>query len=327
MQRLQQTLMRMGGIVALLFGMVWLGIAPASAHGAASQFLTVTDTRECSAGTPVLANFQAKLWLAWTGCDAQHHLNIEYSTDGKNWGNKVTLTDTARDSTGPALVPYNNRLYIAWAGTDSPTHMYIGYFNNSSTLLNHTRLADSTYQTPSMAIYSSRIWLAWTGTDTAHHLNFEGSSDGITFTSKATATDGSSQGPAIATFNSKLYVGWEGTDGHKSENVAYFNGGTSLLGKVTFPEGAEGGHAGMDVGMAVGHGELWLAAFCGGTCDGGLRHSTDGTHWSPTPPEQICEGSDIGCSFYGVKLASFGTCDEVWQAWKAGTTATIWVAC
>jgi hypothetical protein len=184
MQRLQQTLMRPGGIVALLFGMVWLGARPASAHGAVPHaHFGISETRQCSAGTPVLANFQSRLYLAWTGCDAQHHLNIESSTDGFNWVNKITLTNTAMDGTGPALVPYNNHLYIDWAGTD----------------------------------------------------------------------------------------------GNKSENVAYFNGGVSLLGKVTFPESAGGG----DVGMTVGQGELWLAAFCGGSCQYGLRQSTDCTHWRP----------------------------------------------
>lgn len=325
MTRLRQTLLRTSGIVVLLIGMVWLGETPAHAQQAITsthRALVVTDTHQCAHGTPALANFNARLYLAWTGCDAQHHLNIEYSTDGTNWGNKVTLTDTAMDGTGPALVPFNNDLYIAWAGTDSPSHMWIGYFNNSPTLLNHTRLADSTNKSPSMAVYSSRIWLAWTGTDTAHHLNFEGSFDGITFTNKATTTDGSSVGPGIATFNNRLYVGWAGTDTAQRENVAYFNGSTTLQGKVTFSDNAGLG----DVGLTVGYGELWEVALSNiNSNTNGLRQSPDGSSW--TDPGALCTGADLSCAFYGAKIAAFGSCDIVWQAFQSETTLTIWVQC
>jgi hypothetical protein len=152
------------------------------------------------------------------------HLNIEYSTDGVNWGHKVTLTDTAKSGTGPALAVFQNHLYIAWVGTDSPSHMYIGYFQGTSTLVNHTRLADSTNFTPALAYYSanglSYLYLAWTGTDSAHHVNFEDSANGSAFTHKVTLTDTSARGPSLAVFNGRLYVDWVGTERLFSQTCA-----------------------------------------------------------------------------------------------------------
>jgi hypothetical protein len=58
-------------------------------------------------------------WLAWTGTNAAHSLNIQWTTHWPQWPDPTTtksvLTDTAFG--GPA-VAFNDGFLIAWAGTD-----------------------------------------------------------------------------------------------------------------------------------------------------------------------------------------------------------------
>jgi hypothetical protein len=259
------------------------------------------DTRQCSAGSPALAYFQSRLYLAWTGCDASRHLNIESSTDGVTWGNKVTLTDTAKSGTGPALAVFHNHLYVVWAGTDSPSHMHIGYFQGNSALANHTWLADSTGYTPALAYYSanglSYLYLAWTGTDSAHHLNFEDSADGITFTHKVTLTDTSARGPSLAVFNGRLYADWVGTDTPRHMWVGYYVrtsslGGHARLPWVPTPDG--------DPALAAQGGNLF-AAFTQSNSIVSISQSSDGLSWGTL--NSVCY-NDLGCTYLGVGLAS-----------------------
>ena len=60
----------------------------------------------------------AKLVLAWTGRDSNHHLNVLSSTgDSHQLGNKVTLGDAAVAGLGAAA--FGGHLLVAWGGTDA----------------------------------------------------------------------------------------------------------------------------------------------------------------------------------------------------------------
>ncbi len=59
-------------------------------------------------------------WMAWTGTDTHHHLNIQWTTHWPQWPDpattKTVLADTALG--GPVVV-FNDGFLIAWTGTDT----------------------------------------------------------------------------------------------------------------------------------------------------------------------------------------------------------------
>src|SRR2546425_9858656 len=46
---------------------------------------------ERSEHSPSLAFFNGTFYIAWTGTDDQHHVNVMSSADGVNWGGKRTF--------------------------------------------------------------------------------------------------------------------------------------------------------------------------------------------------------------------------------------------
>jgi hypothetical protein len=63
------------------------------------QLLTILP--ETSSFAPARATFDGKIYIAWTGTDSAHRLNVESSSDGVHFGNKVTLPETS--DAAPAL--------------------------------------------------------------------------------------------------------------------------------------------------------------------------------------------------------------------------------
>jgi hypothetical protein len=63
------------------------------------QLLTILP--ETSSFAPARATFDGKIYIAWTGTDSAHRLNIESSSDGVHFGNKVTLPEPG--DAAPAL--------------------------------------------------------------------------------------------------------------------------------------------------------------------------------------------------------------------------------
>jgi len=59
------------------------------------------------------------VYLAWTGTDFFHHLNLMRSDNlGAGWGAKLTLADTS--VAGPSLGGLTNgRVVLSWAGADA----------------------------------------------------------------------------------------------------------------------------------------------------------------------------------------------------------------
>ena len=165
---------------------------------------------ELSDYTPALAAHLAsgtfKLYLAWTGRDQFHHLNVESSSDGLTWSGKVTGTDTA--AAGPGLTDWQTQLYIAWMATNSAHWVCLGYFTGtpfSPTLANHTcpRNCDlgpnnctqiTTEGDVGLTSSTSRLYLGYRGTDDGSgagcppgsglptkEVNIGASSDGFAF--------------------------------------------------------------------------------------------------------------------------------------------------
>ena len=206
---------------------------------------------ETAIGAPALANFgDQHLVVAWTGTDSDHHLNIDTSTDGRSFGNKVTLGDTSVD--GPALAAGNGRLFFAWTGTDAQHHVNVMSSTDLHSFGNKVTLGETSFFGPALAFGNGRVFLAWTGTDSNHSLNVMYSTDGQNFTNKVTLGDNSLSAPGLAFIDGTLFLLWRGTDSNRSLNIMQSTDGVHFANKVTLGDSSD--HA----SALVKHSGLWL---------------------------------------------------------------------
>lgn len=65
-------------------------------------------------------------WIAWSGLDAGHHLNVEWTTRYPQWPNPASTVTTLPESAlgGPEL-GFGSGLLIAWTGTDAAHHLNV----------------------------------------------------------------------------------------------------------------------------------------------------------------------------------------------------------
>jgi hypothetical protein len=153
-----------------------------------------TTLPETTSAAPALAVFKGRLVVAWTGTDPEHHLNVESSTDGMNFGNKGTLAYCTFASDGPALAAYN--------GSDAPA--------------------------------GGDLEIAWTGTDTNLNdaSSTDGKNFGVAHTFGIYFRATSQYGPALATYNGHLNVAWTGTD-NRVNFMDLFNGAKDTTNAIS----------------------------------------------------------------------------------------------
>jgi peptidoglycan/xylan/chitin deacetylase (PgdA/CDA1 family) len=166
--------------VSLTFGG---GTAPASAAGqqvslrtASSQVAAAAATLsqrvilpELSGDGPALTSVGSETVIAWTGTDAEHHLNVESSGDGLSYGNKRILGETSPFRPDVALASEGGAVAVAWTGTDSNHTLNVLYdvYGSAKKL---TLWGESSVNAPALLI-GPGMYLAWTGTDPNHTLN------------------------------------------------------------------------------------------------------------------------------------------------------------
>jgi hypothetical protein len=127
---------------------------------------------EASSARPALAVHNGRLFLAWTGTDAQHHLNVATSVDGRNFSNKVILPETALG--GPALVSAEqlgrSRLTLAWTGTDAQHHVNLLSSRDGLNFGDKAVLVETSVDGPALSVgqFGLDPFLGWT----AQFLNF-----------------------------------------------------------------------------------------------------------------------------------------------------------
>lgn len=78
---------------------------------------------------PMMMQFHTEggpeFWIAWTGTDGAHHLNVKWTTPAafpSITGNKTTLDETAFGHPG---IGFNNGLFVVWTGTDPAHHLNV----------------------------------------------------------------------------------------------------------------------------------------------------------------------------------------------------------
>jgi hypothetical protein len=111
--------------------------------------------------------------LAWTGTDAAHSLNVMTSTDGINYGNKITLDEESFTRPSVLLLRQNNAniIVLAWTGTDANHSLNVMYDVYGAQ--RKITIGDDSNYAPSLAFFQGQVLLAWTGTDINHSLNIK----------------------------------------------------------------------------------------------------------------------------------------------------------
>jgi hypothetical protein len=203
-------------------------ICAGSGRGEYNNFLNIEDlstghkitfTNETTSAAPALAvdPFSGRLVVAWTGTDAQHHLNVGSSFDGVNWGNKSTLPQTTPAADGPALARYNfafndpgRGLAIGWTGTDN--QLNVAYSHNDPTDRAfgpaHPLGITSPYGPALAEGASGDLDLAFTKPSTQVEVLDLAIQVGINFSNATTKS-----APSLVGAGTSLVVAWTGTDG------------------------------------------------------------------------------------------------------------------
>lgn len=204
-------------------------------------------SNEAGTAEPAGVSYTNTLYIAWTGADQAHHLNLTNSgscsvPNDSCFTNVLTFNSSNNDQTtlagqGESLAVFSylgvTRLYMAWLGGDGRLNLEncgAGRSCLSSTqwLLSQTILSQTSHFRPSIAAWNNQLYIAWTGTNGL--LNIASASDGAHFSNIKTFSDSSILAPSLTVFNSNLYITWIGGDSNHSVNVAQFNG-TNLINK------------------------------------------------------------------------------------------------
>jgi hypothetical protein len=186
------------------------------------QLLSVT-LPETSIAAPAIITFRDPItntympYIAWTGTDPQHHLNIENLFTGV----KSTLPDTS--SATPALAVYDGRLFIAWTGTDPQHYLNVESSTDGMTFGHKHTLGVTTLASdgPALGSYNGALGIAWTATNLRLKNAFAFDALGKFFHPAHTLSASSMYSPSLFTDNAYggFNIAW--TDVHNNETDFY----------------------------------------------------------------------------------------------------------
>ncbi|MFD1874982.1 matrixin family metalloprotease [Hymenobacter bucti] len=202
----------------------------ASIYGGRSAKATLSDT---AIGQPAWAALNQRGFLAWTGTNAAHNLNVMQTAELRVWVDKVTLGETSLS--GPSLTVFNGRLYLAWRGVGN-NKLNVMSSGDGRTWTNKVTLGDTTFNSPALCSANGKLFLAWTGTDNSRKLNIMQSGNGTNWGGKLTLGDTSVDGPSLCSLGNRVLLAWAGTNAAHNLNVMSYDGGSSFSNKVTLGE-------------------------------------------------------------------------------------------
>jgi hypothetical protein len=192
----------------------------------------------------------ARGYVAWTGTDIGHHLNVMSTTDAVTFANKVTLAETS--PFGPALAFGDGRLFLAWAGSDNENSLNVMSSTDGVTFVNKVTLTETTASAPSLSFLDGTLYLLWRGRDPHQVLNIMSSTDGVSFTNKVTLGESSDFPPALTGYRGQMCLAWTGRD--RRLNVMTGSSVAALTNKHTLGETAHSGPS-----LAVFEGQILLS--------------------------------------------------------------------
>ena len=112
--------------------------------------------------SPALAEFNGKLYMAWTGRDGPEQ-RIHWTTfDGMQWSGQQVLSDRGTN-TSPALAEFNGKLYMAWTGARNDFRIYWSSFDGMQWSGQQVLSDRGTNTSPALAEFNGKLYMAWTG--------------------------------------------------------------------------------------------------------------------------------------------------------------------
>ena len=89
-------------------------------------------------------------------------MNVESTTDGVHFSNKVTLPDfSINPGTSAAIATFHGRLYLAWLGDFNELNIEL---SSDGVHFDKKAIFDETSATgPTLAVFNGRLYLGWTG--------------------------------------------------------------------------------------------------------------------------------------------------------------------
>jgi hypothetical protein len=188
-----------------------------------------------SVAAPALTASSDAVFLAWTGADPDHRINLMRSNDAKHWyagnapQNHPQTLPQATSNDNPALGFNNGTLCLAW--TSKVGALSATALDKDTLGMNRPRPAVSDERSgygPAAAAWREHCVIAWTGNDMGNmgHLNTT-EYDGANFLapSKRTFEDTSLTGPSLTVVPqhphqpARLCIGWTGIDGAGKLNI------------------------------------------------------------------------------------------------------------
>ncbi len=180
--RLRRLVVSLALVMAVALGLFSASAAraaPAVVFGPPAEGAKVT-LDDTSIGGPALftnPTGSPRAILAWTGTDAEHHLNFMTSSDGLHYTNKHTLVETspyrpavAFDSSGRA-----GFIVVAWTGRDAAHSLNVEYIDADTFAVTRklTLWGNTSLGAPGVAVFGGgEVALAWSATgQTGQHLN------------------------------------------------------------------------------------------------------------------------------------------------------------
>jgi hypothetical protein len=186
----------------------WTGTGNKRLNVAASNTSKYVAEDDTAKGNLALASVDKVIWVAWSGTNAGHNLNLFVGTPDHIFDRKIFRPNDSSPC-GPALGVLNGRVYLAYRGMNNGLYVVDGADDPQSTA--HRVEQETTEYSPALTGYAGRLYLAWIGTDSERRINILSSTDGNRWDNKWTFDEYPAIGLALLGAEpARLYVA--GTD-------------------------------------------------------------------------------------------------------------------
>lgn len=250
---------------------------------------TVPDVR--IEGSPALAVFNNKLYVAHRGCKTDIYSGFEVwfgTFNGGNWAPE-DLVPGVTTVCSPAIAAFNNKLYMVHQGRIGYS-IYGSAFDGTSWSKDKVISDFCTTDTPALAMFNGQLFMAYRGCAWGEYQGNEiwwaTTSDGVNWNGSGRAIPGVAITgyPALAVYNSVLYVFYQGAGEHSgSLRYTYTYDGSTWASEAVVPNVVMS----ESPAATVFSGRLYVA-HQGSSRTGQSRWlwyvTFDGTAWSPDRP-------------------------------------------
>lgn len=142
----------------------------------ASAFTIISQAKlgDRSFAAPAVTVGNGQIFVAYTGTDSKHKLNVIRSSDGTTFSPAIQLGNNTSPF-APAIAFFNGQVYVAWTGTDN-RELNLAWgdgvnFPNQIVFPSMTALGS-----PGLGVLDNRLYLAWLGSEGPNRLHVTASS-------------------------------------------------------------------------------------------------------------------------------------------------------